>query len=313
MPRSTGFPAADAEDDFQRVRRQQVLSRLAQRLRREPDDIGLILPFDEVVAALGRVGERFLGLQVIAVHSIVGSVDRARDFDRRFRPTSTISRDRWKRIATAERRGEPMPPIDVYRVGDMHFVRDGHHRVSVAWALGWRTIEATVTEVRTRLPAQGIRNRIDLVVKDYERLFTERVPLLPAQRATLSVGDPWTWAVLSETVEAWGFRYLQREQRWLGRAEVAQRWYEDEYRPVVRMLRAADLVGPGTEVDAYLRVAGERYELIRAHEWNQEIVDRLKAPASSNFRRRRARWRRSRGRRAGSSSRRTTAERPAPP
>ncbi len=276
MPRSTGFPAADAENDFQRARRQQVLARLAQRLRREPDDVGLILPFDEVIAALGRTGERVLGMQSIALDSIVGSVDRTRDFDRRFRPTSAVSRERWQRIAAAQRRGDAMPPIDVYRVGDMHFVRDGHHRVSVAKALRWKVIEALVTEVRTRLPAQGIYNRMDLVVKDYERQFAERVPLLPDQRAQLEVRDPWTWAVLSETVEAWGFRLLQGERRWLTRAEVAECWFNDEYRRVVRMLRAAGMIGEGTEVEAYLRVAGERYRLVRTHEWNEEIVSRLR-------------------------------------
>jgi len=312
MPRSTGFPDADAEDDFQRVRRQQVLARLSQRLRREPDDIGFILPFDEVVQVLGRTGERYLGVQVISVQSIVGSVDRARDYDRSFRPTSAVSRERWKRIAAAQRRGQPMPPIDVYRIGELHFVRDGHHRVSVARALAWRTIEASVTDVRTRLPAAGIRNRLDLVVKDYERLFVERVPLLPEQRARLSVRDPWTWAVLSETVEAWGFRYLQGERRWLGRAEVARRWYEDEYRRVVRMLRAANLIGDGTEVEAYLRVAGERYRLIRTHEWNEDVVERL-APVPFWVRSRRARWRQTQGRTAGPSRRRTRAGRPAPP
>ena len=56
MPRSTGFPNADAEDDFQRARRRQIMMRLAQRLWREPDDVSLILPFDEVVAALGMTG-----------------------------------------------------------------------------------------------------------------------------------------------------------------------------------------------------------------------------------------------------------------
>src|SRR5919108_4371113 len=111
----TGFPATDAEHDFLRARRRQVLSRLAAWLRREPDDVSEILPFDEVVAALGRVGERRLGLQSILLESIVGSVDRTRDFDRWFRPRSGRSRERWERLAKAQRRGESIPPIDVYR------------------------------------------------------------------------------------------------------------------------------------------------------------------------------------------------------
>lgn len=275
MARSTGFPSSDAEDDFQRVRRRQVLARLSQRLRREPDDVSVVLPFDEVVAALGMAGEHYLGVQVIPVGSIVGSVDRGRDFDRQFRPTSSRSRERWQRIAAAQRRGASMPPISVYRVGDMHFVRDGHHRVSVARALGWRSIEAEVTEVRTRLGTEGIRMPRDLILKDYERLFLERVPLPREAQATLKVEDPWNWARLSETVEAWGFRLMQHEKRYLTRREVATRWYSDEYRRVVRMLRSANLIGHHTEVEAYLRVAGERYRLMRTHDWNDEVIARL--------------------------------------
>jgi hypothetical protein len=275
VPRSTGFPDADAGDDFQRLRRRQVLARLAQRLRREPDDVSVILPFDEVVAALGMAGEHYLGVRVITLSSIIGSVDRAQDFDRQFRPTSGRSRERWQRIAVAQRRGASMPPISVYRVGDLHFVRDGHHRVSVAGALGWRTIEAEVTEVQTRLGTEGIRVPADLILKDYERLFLERVPLPRAAQATLKVKDPWNWARLSETVEAWGFRLMQHEKRYLTRREVAERWYDDEYRRVVRMLRAANLIGHQSEVEAYLRVTGERYRLMRTHDWSDEVINRL--------------------------------------
>jgi hypothetical protein len=276
MPADTGFPRADVENDFMRARRRQVLSRLAHWLRREPDDVNLILPFDEVVAALGMRGERRLGLQSIPLDTIVGTVDSSRDFDRRFRPTSGRVRERWERLALAQRRGEPIPPIDVYRVGDLHFVQDGHHRVSIAIATGATTIDAYVTEVLTAVPAAGIRRRGDLLVKDYQRLFRARVPLPEQAYAKISFTDPWSYAELGEAVEAWGFRCMQDERRFMDRGEVAGRWFAEEYRPVVRMLRAADMTGSGTEAEAYQRVARERYRLIRTHEWNDEIIERLR-------------------------------------
>jgi hypothetical protein len=276
MPSDTGFPRADVENDFQRARRRQVLARLAHRLRREPDDVSLILPFGEVVAALGQRGERRLGLQTIRLDSIVGTVDSSRDFDRRFRPTSGRVRERWERLALAQRRGEPIPPIDVYRIGDMHFVIDGHHRVSIAMATGAKTIEAHVTEVLTQLPPTGIRGRQDLLVKSYERLFRARVPLPPADLAKITVTDPWSYAELGEAVEAWGFRCMQDKGRFQDRAEIARHWYTEEYLPVVRMLRAADLVGSRTEAEAYMRVAAERYRLIMTHDWNDEVIERLR-------------------------------------
>ena len=276
MPRPTGFPRADVENDFLRARRRQVLSRLAQRLRREPDDVHMVLPLDEVVAALGRIGERYLGLQTIRLASVVGTVDSRRDFDRMFRPTSARVRERWERLALAQYRGEPMPPIEVFRVGELHFVKDGHHRVSIAIAAGRSTIDAYVTEVRTAVSAKGIRNRGDLLMKDYERIFRSRVPLSPNAYARLSVSDPWCYAELGEAVEAWGFRWLQDDHAFHDRAEVARRWFTDEYTPVVRMLRDAQLLGSGTETEAYLRVARERYRLMRTHEWNDEVIQRLR-------------------------------------
>lgn len=272
----TGFPAADAEHDFLRIRRRQVLSRLAGRLRREPDDVSDVLPFDEVVAALGRTGEQRRGLQVIPLDSIVGSVDRTRDFDRWFRPRSGRSRERWERLARAQRRGESIPPIDVYRVGDLHFVRDGHHRVSVAHALGFRSIDAYVIEVTTKLDAAGIARRGDLISKDLRRVFVDRVPLPGPALASILVTSAWSYAVLSEVVEAWGFRLMQQEGRFLDRTTVARRWYAEEYQPVVRMLAQADLIGDRTEAEAYLHLAGQRYRLMRTHRWDDEVIDRLR-------------------------------------
>ncbi|HEY4419306.1 MAG TPA: chromosome partitioning protein ParB [Pseudonocardia sp.] len=276
MP-ATGFPTADAENDFLRVRRRQVLSRLAAWLRREPDDINEILPFDEVVAALGRTGERRLGLQVVPVDAIVGSVDRTRDFDRWFRPRSQRTRERWERLARAQRRGEAIPPIDTYKVGELYFVRDGHHRVSVAHALRLRSIDAFVTEIATKIDATGISRRGDLITRDLRRVFLDRVPLPGPALCTILVTNAWSYAELSETVEAWGFRLMQQEARYLDRETVARRWYAEEYRPVVRMLEQADLIGDRTDAEAYLHLACERYRLMRTHRWDDDVVDRLRA------------------------------------
>ncbi|MGX7825152.1 chromosome partitioning protein ParB [Actinokineospora sp. 24-640] len=276
MPRDTGFPAADAENDFLRMRRRQVLSRLGAWLRREPDDVNIMLPFDEVVGALGRLGERKLGLRVITLDSIVGSVDRTRDFDRRFRPTSGRARTRWERLALAQRRGEPVPPIAVYRVGDLHFVIDGHHRVSVAHAMNLRTIDAYVTDIVTRLSAEGIRYRGDLIVKDYRRIFLDRVPLPAPARDAIRLSDAWEYSELSEAVEAWGFRLMQDEQTFHDRRTVARRWYEEEFVPVVTMVRQAGLITTQTEAEAYLWVIAERYRLIRSHRWDDEVISAIR-------------------------------------
>jgi hypothetical protein len=276
MPSDTGFARADVENDFTRARRHQILARLAHRLRREPDDVNLILPFDDVVSALGNRGERKLGLQTIRLDTIVGTVDSRRDFDRHFRPTSGRVRERWERLALAQRRGESIPPIDVYRVGELHFVKDGHHRVSIAMATGHKAIDAYVTEVLTEVPAGGIRGRRDLLMKNSERMFRSRVPLPPQSYAEIIFADPCCYAELGAGVEAWGYRCMQAERRFIGREQIARRWWIEEFTPVVRMLNAADLIGSRSEAEAYLQVARERYRLMRTHEWSDEVVARLR-------------------------------------
>ena len=104
--------------------------------------------------------------------------------------------------------------------------------------------------MRTTLPAKGIRGRGDVLFKSYERMFLSRGPLSDQAQARVTVSDPWSYAEIGEAVEAWGFRCMQHEQRFLDRSEVARRWWAEEYTPVVRMLREADLLGSGTEAEA---------------------------------------------------------------
>jgi hypothetical protein len=215
---------------------------------------------------------------VIPLDSIVGTVDRSREFDRDFRPTSRRLRRRWEGIAKAMRRGEAMPPIDVYRIGELHFVRDGHHRVSVARQLHLDVIEASVTEILTAVAAARELRSSDLPVKSHERLFHERVPLPPAARDQLGlISDKWRYAQLAEHVEAWGFRAMQARGELLSREEVAAAWFKEEYEPVVALMVEAGLRGDGPEVEAYMRLAELRYMLLRTHEWTDDVVEGLRA------------------------------------
>ena len=285
---ASGFSAADAQGDFSRARRARLLADIGRRLRREPDDVGLILPFEEVIDALGVLGREDHGLQIVPLDAIVGTVDRAADFDRGFRPTSPRLRSRWERIAAAQRRGESLPPISLYRVGDLFFVRDGHHRVSVANSLGREDIDAYVVEIQTRVRLGRDLRVGDLPLKDHERLFRERVPLGRDERARISVSDPWAFGTLAEAVEAWGFRAMQDRGSYMDRREVAHVWFSSEYLPVVEMLSAGGLIERDeTETDAYLRISAMRYKALRTHEWSDEVLEELRRREERSKRRRR--------------------------
>jgi hypothetical protein len=285
---SSGFPESDAQSDFSRARRSRLLADIARRLRREPDDVALMLPFEEVVEALGRTGQHDVGLKVVPLDAIVGTVDRGVDFDRGFRPTSARLRSRWERIASAQRRGEALPPVSLYKIGDLYFVRDGHHRVSVAKSLGRTDLDAYVVEVTTRVKLGEDTRVSDLPLKDHERLFRERVPLPAEMRQRIELSDPWDFGVLSEAVEAWGFRAMQNRGTYMDRAEVARLWFAEEYEPVVELLRAGDLIEDDeTETEAYLRVAADRYRVLRTHEWSDDVIEHMRREERRRRRRRR--------------------------
>ncbi len=277
MPFETGYPSADARDDWNRARRRRVLSRLATRLRRAPHDVDVILPYDEAVAALGYVTQRDVGLQVIAVDTIVGSVDRTADFDRRFLPATNRPRQRFEQLAEAVRRGAPIDPIDVIRIGEAHFVKDGHHRVAVLRALGIPNVEARVVEVVTRVGMAHDVRISDLPLKGSERLFRERVPLPPEGEQRVRLGDPWKYGELAENVEAWGFRAMQVRRELLDRRTVAEAWYREEYLPVVAVLGEGGLLDPDEpETEGYMRLAAERWRLLQTWSWDDSVIERLR-------------------------------------
>ncbi|MBN1966704.1 MAG: hypothetical protein JW910_18775 [Anaerolineae bacterium] len=92
-----------------------------------------------------RHDSHFAGAQTVALDHITGSENKSDAFDAHFRPLNDASAGRWQGIAAAWMRGDSLPPVELIRVGDRYYVRDGHHRISVARALGQRDIDAVVT------------------------------------------------------------------------------------------------------------------------------------------------------------------------
>ena len=143
----TGFPRADARDDFERALREARLARLAGWLSGRASGGDRLPVLGEVTIAGGARQE------LVPIARIVGSVEPMTCFDRHFRPTSTLPRERFVRIDADVRSGRGMDPVELYHCGGRYYVQDGHHRIAVARALGERQVWAAVTEVRPSRPA----------------------------------------------------------------------------------------------------------------------------------------------------------------
>ena len=143
------------ERDFMRARRRARLRAAGARVRREHTSNHL-LSFDDVRRELFANNRLYRGTKVVEVDEIVGSVGRWRDFDRSFLPARTSIGERWKRIDRAFQRGEELPPVELYEIGEAYFVVDGHHRVSVARYHEVPTVEATVAAFDAKLPAAPV-------------------------------------------------------------------------------------------------------------------------------------------------------------
>ena len=134
--------------DFTRARRRARFRRLMARLRNDRASNGLPC-FEDLRRRLGVIGGIRIGRRVVRVEQIAGSVGRSSEFDPVFLPTKASVGVRWKRIDRAFHRGEELPPVSLYKIGDSYFVADGNHRVSVARYHGVEWIDAEVTEFHT--------------------------------------------------------------------------------------------------------------------------------------------------------------------
>ena len=135
-----------SEAEFCRAKKSGFWETLVGRFTRQRPHL---LSFSEVIEPAAHLPARDLGVQDVPLAQLVGSVNRAQNFTRHFRPRHSdhTSKERWRMIYTLAATGQGFPPVSVFKVGREYFVKDGHHRASVARYLGWPSIQAHVTEL----------------------------------------------------------------------------------------------------------------------------------------------------------------------
>ena len=265
---------APATREFKRARTKAFLNDVVAFLRGYENHL---LEFGRLSDSVAEGEPIDLGLQEVPLDKIRGSVDRYRDFDLAFLPRHSALRDRWERVATARNRGLPMPPVELYKIGDIYFVRDGHHRVSVCRARGDKTIQAHVLELTSRVPLHPKLKPDDLpaveAYADFLRV-TGADKILPD--VDLRLTQPKLYARLLRHIAL--FRYLNRKpgqepREW---REAVLAWYEQLYKPVVEIIeknRVMKRFPDRTPTDLYLWVVTNFRRLKKRLPREDEIGD----------------------------------------
>lgn len=242
------------------------------------DLLGLITGTDTNLVSFDEVADRLKARQAIShrtesvpLEKIVGSVGRYQDFTREFLPRSNVNSFRWAKIDAAVNSLEGVPPVELYKLGDVYFVQDGNHRVSVARANGFDQIEAYVTELQTSIPLtlSDFERDLWIIKVEYAEFMTETHLDLLRPGADFSMTVPGRYEILLHQIEV--HRYLrnldlEREGRpeRLSRAAAVASWYDSVYLPVVEAMRSHRLLEhfPGrTEADLFLWIVKHREAL----------------------------------------------------
>jgi hypothetical protein len=224
-----------------------------------------LLSYDEIKEKLHIGGPIYRGVQTVRVDQIAGSLNRYHEFDRVFLPASEKLADRWQSVNRAFYQDVSLPPVVLYKVGDVYFVVDGHHRVSVARRQGQIDIDAEVRECATRVNITADIKPEDLEILEDKVNFLERTSLdslIPEATIELTIPDGF-YRMLEHIAVHHYFMGIDM-QRNISEEEAIKHWYEHVYMPVINVIRETDIIKEfpdKTEGDLYLWVLDHQHYL----------------------------------------------------
>jgi hypothetical protein len=238
--------------EFDQARTKAFIESMLAAINRRNLDL---LSLEEVVEKLRLKHANYLGLQEIAVAQIAGSAGRYKDFTRSFLPRRKRDKERWRQIYTLATTGKGFPPIEVFKVDQVYFVRDGNHRVSVARALGFETISAYVTELVTPIRLWAEISDKELLIKAECAPFLEitRLDQLCAE-SSIEFTEPGGYQQLLYHIAAHLYNLRQSIDPLTSFETAVLSWYETVYLPMVKIMRDVKITAlfPGrTEGDLY--------------------------------------------------------------
>jgi hypothetical protein len=251
-----------AQQDFSHAYMKSFLHAMRSWIQRESNDL---LPYDEVRKHIPMRGQHYIGLQQIETQKIIGSVSRFNDFDRAFLPRQTHTRSRWESIDRAYFADVILPPIDVYKVGDVYFVKDGNHRVSVARERGQAYMDAYVIEIDIPGTLDASANLDNLImVQEYAEFLntTHLDEFYPGQDFHFSIPGQYEKILQHISVHQWFMGEAQKHP--IEYLNAVKGWYKDLYWPLIKIIRKHDILKKfpnRTETDLYLWIIEHRWYL----------------------------------------------------
>jgi len=251
-----------AKSDFQKARFKAFMNRVWGTLSRQR---ATLLSYDDIKEKLHIGGPIYRGIKTVRVDQIAGSLNRYHEFDRVFLPASDTLAERWQRVNRAFYQEISLPPVVLYKVGQVYFVVDGHHRVSVAREQGQIEIEAEVRECATRVNITANIQPEDLEILEDKVHFLERTALddlRPDANIKLTIPDGFDRMLEHIAVHHY-FMGLDL-QRNISEEEAIADWYDRVYMPIINVIRDTNILKefPGkTEGDLYLWVLDHQHYL----------------------------------------------------
>ena len=231
----------EGRSKFQAIQNKVFWKELLSHLRGRHDEL---MSFDEIRSRLHLHEEHYEGVRDVPLDHIVGSVGRYKDFNSQFLPKRGNMRERWSRIYALANSMEGPPPIELYKVGDAYFVRDGNHRVSVARELGAKSIQAHVVELPTTVPLRPGMSAQELQSAEAYANFLDETGLSRAVPDHESI----ELSVPSRYHELMGHIFLHQRvmERLEGHALTTEKatadWYYTIYKPAIDLIRKYDVL-----------------------------------------------------------------------
>jgi hypothetical protein len=226
-----------ASDDFSRARGKALLTRIQHFLNTDRDRL---LSFNDVKDILKPTNQVYKGSQTVPIKLIVGSEGRYRDFNKYFLPRSEHLRNRWMRVDEAHIMEVTLPPIQLYEIGGVYFVRDGNHRVSVAKAQNVEFIDAEVTSLATEIsitPSMTTEALREALI-DYEKnIFYEKTQFGELTGCKdLDFTTPGRYDVIYNHILVHKYYLNQHTSKEIPFSEALVSWYNHVYCPVIDII-----------------------------------------------------------------------------